>query len=337
MITRGQKIRLGVFVAFALVVLFSLFAAVVGSSLWEKRDTYQIHYDISVSGLEIGAPVKYNGVRVGRVERIWIDPKEVSRTVVSISLTADTPLKENTRALLNVFGITGLRFIELVGGTSDAAILPPGSLIQAGTSVMDKLTGQAETISIKAELLINQLLALTGDENRTRIANVLERAGGLASTMDRILLENTESLGSLFRNASIASERLPGTLDEVRRMALAAREAIVVIQKKAEAVLDEKKMGAVMDETRATLEDLHRRVGAEELGKLIALLGQLAARTDSLVEKLDLLVSRSREDLQATFRSLTEATENMRDFSRLIREDPSRLIRVQERRERVLP
>jgi phospholipid/cholesterol/gamma-HCH transport system substrate-binding protein len=336
-ITRAQKIRLGVFVLFALLILFGLLAAVLGSFLWETRDNYAVAYDISVSGLEIGAPVKYNGVRVGRVERIRIDPLQVSRTLVAFSLDAGTPVKENTRAVLNVQGITGLKFIELVGGTSEAPTLAPGAEIPPGTSTMDKLTGQAESISIKAELLINQLMALTGDENRALLTDVLERGGSLMNNVDNLIERNTGSVEELLKNLAGAADRLSGTLEEIRRAAQESREAVAAVRRAAEGVLDSKRVAGVLDEARGTLEDLHRRVGADEFGKVTAALHQLAQRTQALVEKLDLVVMRSREDVQASLRFLTETAENMRDFSRLIREDPSRLLRSQERRERVLP
>ena len=73
------------------------------------------------------------------------------------------------------------------------------------------------------------------------------------------------------------------------------------------------------------------------MGKVTKLLESLLSRTNSLAERLDLLVRRSRDDIRLGLRHLAETAEYLRDFSRLIREDPSRLLRQQERRERVLP
>ncbi len=337
MISRSQKTRLGVFVLVSLLLMFGLLAMVVGSTVFADRDEYQIQYDISVSGLEVGAPVKYNGVRVGRVERIWINPDQISQTIVAISLQKDTPVKENTLAVLNVQGITGLRFIELAGGTSGATTLPPGSSIRPGTSVVDKLTGQAEALSIRAELLINQLVALTGDENRALVGDVLERTGSLINTLDKVVNTNADKLSELVDNLNRASVKLTAVLDESRLVARETREAVAAIRRKAEGVLDSKRVAALLDEAHAAVGDVRQRVGQTELGKVTAALNQLAARTDALVEKVDMIVSRSRQDLRASLRYLAETTENLRDFSRLIREDPSLLLRSQERRERKLP
>lgn len=337
MITRGQRIRLGIFVVVVLAILLALLVTVVGSALWADRDTYYVEYGMSVSGLEIGAPVKYNGVRVGRVERIQIDPERVSQTVVTISLESDTPVKENAKAVLNVQGITGLKFIELVGGTSSAPTLAPGSRINAGTSVVDKLTGQAENISVKAEMLVNQLLELTGEGNRALVSDVLDRTGSLMNTIDRVVGQNAEDITDLIQSLARASNKLGAALDEIRATAQEARQAVAGLRKAAAGVLDAKRVAAVLDQAHGALGDIRSRVGKQEMGKVVDMLRKLVERTDSLVERMDLVLMRSREDIHASLRYLTEAAENFRDFSRLIREDPSRLLRQQERRERVLP
>jgi len=337
MITRAQRIRLGIFVVVSLGILLALFVTVVGSSLFTDRDEYYVRYKISVSGLEIGAPVKYNGVRVGRVEGISIDPDQVSHSLVTISLRSGTPVKENAKAILSVQGITGLKFIELVGGTSGAKTIDPGSEIEAGTSVVDKLTGQAETIAIKAELLVNQLLDLTGESNRALVADVLDRAGSLMNTSDKILQKNSDEIERILQGMAAASTKLTAALEEIRRAARETREAVAGIRRAAEGVLDRKRVAGLLDEARGAVSEVKRRVGAAELGKITRLLEKLARRTAGLVDRVDLIVSRSREDLRAGLRYLAETAENLRDFSRLIREDPSRLLRQQERRERVLP
>lgn len=337
MISRSQKIRLGVFVAVAVALLLSILVFILGATWWADQDSYEVRYDISVSGLEVGAPVKYNGVRVGRVERIWIDPDQVSQTVIAISLQKGTPVKENARAVLNVQGITGLRFIELAGGTSEAKTIHPGATIEAGTSVVDKLTGQAEALSIKAELLINQMLALTGSENRALVSDVLERVGSLTVTLDKLLLENKQSIDAILQNTGTAAMGLARTLEEVRLVVRESNETIVSLRKRAEAVFDGGRVQALIDDARGAMQDVRARLGQAELGQTFRTLDQLIRRLDTLAEKVDLVVSRSREDLQSTLRYLSEATENLRDFSRLIREDPSRLLRGQEKRGRELP
>jgi phospholipid/cholesterol/gamma-HCH transport system substrate-binding protein len=337
MITPAQRIRLGLFVAVCLLILLGLVAAIVGRSFWEKRDHYTVRYDVSVSGLEVGAPVKYNGVRVGRVESTSIDPEKVSQTIVAFSLDAGTPIKENTRATLNVQGITGLKFIELVGGTSEAKTLAPGSEVQAGASAMESLTGQAEAISLKVDLLASRLLDLTSDHNRALVSTVLERASTLMNTVDQTVEKNADQVNKLITNLSTASENFAGFVAELRATAVETREAVAGVRRSIESMLDNKHIGGLVDDTRAAVGDVRRRLGDEDLGKATKTLNQLLNRLNTMTEKIDTLVVRSQEDIRTTFRFLSETAENLRDFSRLVREDPTRLLKSPERRERQLP
>ena len=337
MITPAQRIRLGLFVAGSVVIFMALVAAILGRSFWEHRDHYTVRYDISVSGLEVGAPVKYNGVRVGRVETATIDPEKVSQSIVTFSLDTGTPIKENTRATLNVQGLTGLKFIELVGGTSDASTLPPDSEVQAGASAIESLTGQAEAISLKIDLLASRLLDMTGDHNRALVSTVLERASNLMNTVDQTVEKNADNVNRLISNLSTASESFAGFVAEMRAAAIETREAVTAVRRSIESMLDNKHVGGLVDDTRAAVGDVRRRLGEEELGKATKTLNQMLIRVNALTEKLDTLVTRSQEDVRTTFRFLSETAENLRDFSRLVREDPTRFLRSPERRERQLP
>jgi phospholipid/cholesterol/gamma-HCH transport system substrate-binding protein len=326
-----------VFAVVSLAILIGMLVSVLGSTVFADRDEYEVHYDISVSGLEIGAPVKYNGVRVGRVDRIWIDSKKVSQTNVALSLQEGTPIKKNTRAVLNVQGITGLKFIELVGGTSEAKTLSSGSVIQAGTSVVDKLTGKAESLSIKAELLINQLLEVTGGDNRALFTEMLKNASHLMASLDRAIGENESEINELIRNSAHVSARTVTAIDELRALAKETRTMVADLGKRLKVVLDKKRVTAVLKEAHGVMTDIRQRLGGQEVGKIIKSLQKLVDRSDALVERLDVLIVRSREDVRAGLRFLSQASENFRDFTRLIREDPSRLLRSRERRERELP
>jgi len=255
---------------------------------------------------------------------------------VTISLQSGTPVKENSVAMLYVHGITGLKFVELYGGTSEAKTLKPKSRITAGTSV-GGLTGQAEVLSVKMELLVNQLQELTGTKNQIMVGDILKRTGSIMNNVDRIINENSDQASQLLKNLSLASSKLAAMLEELHLTATEARKTVAIFRQSAAKVLDARKMGKIVDEVQGVLGDARRRLGTSELGKITKLLDGLVVRTTALVDRVDLVVSRSREDIRSSLRYLSEATENLKDFSRLIREDPSRLLRQQERRERVLP
>ncbi len=84
---------------------------------------YRIHFTESISGLALGDPVKFRGVDVGTVKAMAIDPEDPRRVQVDVRLRKDTPVKTDTKASLQLKGITGVVFIDLNGGTPNAQSL----------------------------------------------------------------------------------------------------------------------------------------------------------------------------------------------------------------------
>ena len=92
--TQSQKRRLGVFVILVIIMLIGLLLIIGSQQFLKKQDLYSIAYkDISVSGLEIGSPVKYLGLGVGSIKDIQIDPEDISRIIVKIAVKSGTPIK----------------------------------------------------------------------------------------------------------------------------------------------------------------------------------------------------------------------------------------------------
>ena len=93
---------------------------------------YRIHFPDSVSGLAVGDPVKFRGVDVGTVKSMIVDPDNSRLVMVDVRLRKETPVKTDTRASLQLKGITGVVYIELSGGDPKAqtllAITPEGKI-----------------------------------------------------------------------------------------------------------------------------------------------------------------------------------------------------------------
>ena len=97
-------------------VAAAFFAVWLGSPGRHDDVIYRIHFPDSVSGLAGGDPVKFRGVDVGTVKSMSIDPDNSRLVRVDVRLRKETPVKTDTRASLEMKGITGVVFIELNGG-----------------------------------------------------------------------------------------------------------------------------------------------------------------------------------------------------------------------------
>jgi len=134
--TKVSPAFVGAFVigAFALIVIALL--SFGGISLFSKPQRFTVYFDESISGLDLGSPVKLRGVRIGRVVDLnvqfdKVEKKSVVKVICEFSrnmitdgqggvvdVTSREVLKslvdQGLRAQLNVSGLaTGLLYVEL--------------------------------------------------------------------------------------------------------------------------------------------------------------------------------------------------------------------------------
>jgi phospholipid/cholesterol/gamma-HCH transport system substrate-binding protein len=99
-------------------VLVAILLWLASGGAWQQKyDVYRAVLDESVAGLNLNAPVKYNGVAVGKVQGIALDKANPARVNLLFAIEHGTPVKEDTIAVLKTQGLTGIAFVELNGGS----------------------------------------------------------------------------------------------------------------------------------------------------------------------------------------------------------------------------
>jgi phospholipid/cholesterol/gamma-HCH transport system substrate-binding protein len=189
------------------MVWFAFWLAKYG--LQEKFSTYRVEIKESVSGLSKDSSVKLHGVDIGRVSQIRIHPQDIQKVELILEIKEDIPIKEDMVAHAQMFGITGLLFIEIEGGSNEAKTLVPTEdhipLIHSKPSLLTKLSKNLGGLSEKLEKLLAQSEKLLSDQN-------IETMG--------TILDNTEKLtakGSDVEDKALASlEEIDVTLQEFR-------------------------------------------------------------------------------------------------------------------------
>lgn len=209
--TRANYVLIGVFTlaTAAFLLLFGLWAAKYSSD----RDwtLYDVVFDEAVTGLTEGGSVQYNGISVGSVEDLRLDPKDPRRVIARVKLRVETPVKTDTRAKLSFTGLTGTAFIQLTGGTPEAPVLAARNGEGNGdrVPVIQTEASALQNIAETANRLVARLDQVLSDENIRNINRTLdhiEHATGAISAQ-------REDLGALIRNARVSSEKLATTLD----------------------------------------------------------------------------------------------------------------------------
>ena len=313
MVKRSQKIRLGIFVLISTILLLGTIGIITGNKLFKQTSTYYIKYkDISLTGLEIGSAVKYRGIRVGRIEDLYIDPNDITTVIVEISIEADVPIKKDTEAVLAYVGITGLKMIELQGGSNEAETLKSGEYIIAGRSLVDAISGQAEIIMEKLEMILNNFTEITDIAHRDRYYRLVDNASDALGSVHSIIDTNQVNVYRTVRNL----ERFTNQLETFINTSNATLADIHEITES----------GKIM-RTVDNIEKISSELEQANLSELVAKLTEAVEQTNKTFTHLDLTLMKSRHDILSSTEILRESLEYFNEFTRLISENPSLLLR----------
>ena len=158
----------GLFVI-VLSIALALFFVWLGRTGNKDDVLYRIHFEESVSGLNLGDPVKYLGVDIGLVDALAIDPEDPGQVRVDVKLHKDAPIKTDTRATLQFKGITGAYFIELKGSTEKAktlvSVTEPGEIpeIESKKSTFNTLMEELPKVVAKFSAIEDQTKKVVSD------------------------------------------------------------------------------------------------------------------------------------------------------------------------------
>lgn len=210
--TRANHVLIG---AFTLgVCLFAvLFALWMAKYTTEKAYAeYDVVFQEAVTGLSTGSQVLYSGISVGEVRALSLMKDDPRKVVARVRLSAETPVRTDTRAKLTMTGLTGVAVIQLSGGSPGAPRLEGGRgkddvpVIQTEPSALQNIAATANEIVER----INRLLSDANVERITRTLDQLDQVTGSIAA-------EREEISALIQNARAASEKLDATLASADR------------------------------------------------------------------------------------------------------------------------
>jgi len=222
---------------FAVVGVFvvALGAALIGGVLWlasgkyygNRYDIYQTYMTDSVAGLNLNAPVKYRGVDVGLVRSIMLNPANVEEVQLTLAIQQGTPIKEDTIAVLQTQGLTGIAYVELSAGRKDSPLLKARSgeevpVIRSGPSLLTRLDTAVAKALASLTRASDGLNALLDEDNRRAITQTLADLEMLSRTLAARSASIDAGLADAARtmkSAAALTAELPRLVQRIERSA----------------------------------------------------------------------------------------------------------------------
>lgn len=310
MVTKAQKIRVGLFISVISIIMIFFIIMVTGNKLMKKFDEYRIVYsEISVSGLQVGGSVKYHGISIGRIDDISIDRNDVRNVIVDISVTKGTPIKKDVIASLFPVGITGLLQIELTGGSNNAILLEPDSEIKSGTSTIASITNKAEILAVRLETVLVNLAEITNSDNQEKVAHIL-------TNVDSLISDNKDEFTSFMTSLDSTTYYLSQISRESSEIIAEFND--VVQSSQFEKIINN--FGAISDS-----------LASADIKRTINELYETLSQVNETVSHLDRTHLTSRQDIIQSIEIMRETLEYLNEFARQINEDPSLLLRSKKK------
>lgn len=187
--TKVSPTLVGAFVLGLGAVLIAAVLWLASGGAWQQKVTlYHAIEDESVAGLNLNAPVKFNGVDVGKVQRIALDRQNPERVVLTLAIEEGTPVKTDAVAVLKTQGLTGIAYVELSGGTRSAPLLlprVPGELavIRTKASLSARLENVLTAVLARLDSTSRHIDAVLSPANQAAFTASLENIAALSHTL----------------------------------------------------------------------------------------------------------------------------------------------------------
>jgi phospholipid/cholesterol/gamma-HCH transport system substrate-binding protein len=270
----------------------------------ERREyrRYEVYFTGSVSGLNEGSAVRYLGVHVGRVARIRIDPRDLTRVLVVVDVEASTPINHGTLARLTMQGVTGQLFIDLMQETREtrgAGVDVPSQtypVIRSVSSGLDIFLAGLPDLVASATHVTGRLNELLSDQNLHSVAASLNHI----ETMSASLPETGRAAATLITELRELVGQAKGTVADLRAVTSKAGPSVTSAADRLATASDN------LAKASGRLDDLLRRHEAD----------------------LDRFATQGLGEFAAFVRESRLAAKEVAALARALREEPTRLLYV---------
>lgn len=333
--------KIGVFVLTGVGLLVAVIVIVAGSALFEKRISAETYFNESVQGLDIGAPVKYRGVTIGRVKSIgfvkdkypppegfphpwryvYVEMDLHPRALAGLDLPfndhnaiIEQIISSGMRIRLTTQGLTGVAFLEL--SFYDPLLNPP---LPINWTPRELYFPSAPSTLSRIESALESMGRFMRDIDTIDFKEIAKTINGLIHSMDKALADaNVKDFGQLLVQSTTelrdALKRVnkivhgPGTDTLVPDAAQAMASAKTMLQS------GEKDFVAAMGKARSVAE--HLDVTAKNVENLLAN-PALKKSAEALPETLD-NVRKASDDMR---RSAVELERLLRNVNGLVTDE----------------
>lgn len=187
--TKARYVLIGLFTLFITGGVFGFIYWLHNTGGLRERTVYRIRFENTVSGLLTGAAVLFNGIRVGDVTGLKLEPDNPKLVMVTLAIDPDTPVRTDSQVSLEFRGLTGTATVAISGGSAKAPLLK-GTPGEPPTLTANAAASQDMTQAVREVLQhVDTILSDNSDALHNTLTNL--------DTFSQALARNSVSLDSI--------------------------------------------------------------------------------------------------------------------------------------------
>ncbi len=296
----SSEVKVGVVVTVAFGLLVAFLVAIFGVEWKEDTKIYYTHLN-NIPGIVTGSLVKYGGMDVGQVTEVQLAGPNSRNALIGLKLEVaqDTPVRTTSEAFVTSVGVMADQHIEISSGTPDSEVLQGGSVL-VGRDVLSfmQMAEPMGEVSDQMQELLVRVGDLFNDENRAELSALIRNFNKIAAEGGEQFINLTHNLDELTKNMASISEGLDELMTENR---------------------------GNLDSTLTNIAVTTRKT-SELIGNLQQTLGQF-----------EVMMSANGASIVEIMENFQFASQNLEEFSRIVKERPWLLVRKSAPPKRKLP
>lgn len=266
---------------------------------------YKVYLTESVAGLAPEAAVKYHGVDMGKVESIRINPNNSEEVELVLKMKKETPVKTDSFATLKFYGITGLAYIEIEGGSKASPLLITNdehiATIPTSPSLIKRLDESLSSVALKLSKSLDRADLLFSDANIHNVTQSLENLRSLTKKMDSY----QEQIKLLLAQGIALENNASRTLQSIDETAQSAKQTSQVL---------ERKLTATFQSVETTSNQSH------------ALIQKIESTIDRGDYNLQTITAPTLNELNTLIEQSKTLTQEMESTIKILQESPSDIL-----------
>lgn len=293
-----REIKTAILVISSILLFFWGYSFLKGKNLFDTNKKLYVVYE-NVAGLESSAPVTLNGLKIGKVNSITINPD--GKLLVELQISTDFPISKSSIAEIYDSGLVGGREISIQVNLEDKNYTSSGDYLKASSKL--GLT----------DALAKQIVPL-----KDKIEKLLENANVLFENVNDILDEKAKA------NLQNTFAELNATMTEFR----GASKNLNLLLDSNKSKLDHTFTN--LDKTVANFEVISDSLANANLGKTVKNLEKTLANVDKLLgdmEKGNGTMGKLFKD-ETMYNNFTKASSELELLLQDLRLNPTRYINV---------